>query len=110
MNPTMSSTAAGSRITVYFPAGISCGCAESTAFCAAVSASASGSRFPTSGEFAFCHPDESLASMVIETSARRLRVPAAQPPRIEDSFQRFRTGKNSGGRELVPVRHADNLS
>ena len=36
----MSSTAAGSRITVYFPAGISAGCAESIAFSAAISASA----------------------------------------------------------------------
>ncbi len=82
----MSSTAAGSRITVYFPAGISRGRAESTAFRAAISASASGSRFPTSGEFAFCHPEESPASMVIETSAdvcvcqrlnpRELKIPS----------------------------------
>ncbi len=71
---------------MYFPAGISRGCAESSAFCAAVSASASGSRFATSGEFAFCQPEESAASMVIETSAevcvcqrlnpRELKIPS----------------------------------
>ena len=69
MKPTMSRTAAGSRITVYFPAGISRGRPESSAFCAAVSANASASRLRTSGEFAFCHPEESPASMVIEISA-----------------------------------------
>src|SRR5258708_28454092 len=59
MNPTISSTAAGSRITVYFPAGISRGRAESNVFHAATSANASGSRLAASGEFAFCHPEES---------------------------------------------------
>ena len=62
MKPTMSSTAAGSRITVHFPAGISAGRAESIAFFAAISARPSGSRLATSGELAFCHPEESLAS------------------------------------------------
>src|SRR6266550_845279 len=53
MKPTMSSTAAGSRITVCFPAGSSCGAADSMALRAAISASSSGSRFRTSGELAF---------------------------------------------------------
>ena len=89
MNPTMSSTAAGSRITVYFPAGISLGRAESNAFCAATSASRRGSRFATSDEFAFCQPDESSASIVIDTSAdvcvchllspRELKIPSNDP-------------------------------
>ena len=69
MKPTMSRTAAGSRITVYFPGAISRGWADSTAFCAAVSASRAGSRLRTSGEFNFCQPEESSASMVMEISA-----------------------------------------
>ena len=68
MKPTMSSTAAGSRMTVYFPAGISRGLADSNALRAAVSARATASRFATLGELAFCHPEESGASMVIEIS------------------------------------------
>src|SRR6266851_6743409 len=68
-NPTMSSTADGSRITVYLPAAISRGAADFAAFEAAICASAVASSFATSGEFAFCQPDESAASMVIEISA-----------------------------------------
>src|SRR5450755_2935810 len=90
MKPTMSSTADGSRITVYFPAGTSRGCAESEAFLAATSANANGSRIATSGEFAFCHPDESAANMVIDISAevcvchrlspRELKMPSIDSP------------------------------
>src|SRR5437016_13475971 len=68
MKPTMSSTAAGSRMTVYLPAGISRGLADSRAFLAAVSARANGSRSATFGEFAFCQPEESEPSMVTEMS------------------------------------------
>src|SRR5579864_417903 len=90
MNPTISRTADGSRITVYFPAGISRGFAVPTAFFAAVSAKFKGSRFATSGEFAFCHPEESAANMVIDTSAdvcvcqllnaRELNIPSKESP------------------------------
>src|SRR5438477_259104 len=90
MKPTISSTAAGSRITVYFPGGISRGCAESKAFLVATSANRTGSTFATSGEFVFCHPDESAASMVTETSAevctcqllnpRELKIPSKDSP------------------------------
>src|SRR2546423_2426492 len=65
----MSSTAEGSRITVYLPAAISRGRADSTAFFAAMSARSCGFRLPTFGELDFCHPDESGASIVIEISA-----------------------------------------
>src|SRR5437870_10469923 len=68
MKPTMSSTAAGSRITVYLPAGISLGCADSSPFFAAVSASAWALRLATSGELVFCQPEESAASIVMEIS------------------------------------------
>src|SRR2546429_1071770 len=68
MKPTMSSTAAGSRITVYLPAGISLGCADSSLFFAAVSASAWALRLATSGELVFCQPEESAASIVMEIS------------------------------------------
>src|SRR5438309_9541108 len=68
MKPTMSSTAAGSRITVYFPAGISLGCADSSPFFAAVSASAWALRLATSGELVFCQPEASAASIVMEIS------------------------------------------
>src|SRR5579872_5203463 len=69
MKPVMSSTADGSRMTVYFPAVISRGDADSTAFLAAISATACGFSLLTSGELNFCHPEESGASMVIEISA-----------------------------------------
>src|SRR3954452_8914503 len=69
MNPTMSSTAEGSRITVYFPAAISRGVADSAAFFAAISANACGFKLATFGEFDFCQPDESGPSIVIEISA-----------------------------------------
>src|SRR6266852_3559716 len=65
----MSSTAEGSRMTVYFPAAISRGAAEFAAFEAAICARVAGLRFATFGEFAFCHPEESEASIVIEISA-----------------------------------------
>src|SRR5690242_9392715 len=68
MKPTMSSTAAGSRITVYFPAGISRGLADWSALRAAVSASIDASRLATLGELDFCQPEESAASMVMEIS------------------------------------------
>ena len=68
MKPTMSSTAAGSRITVYFPAGISRGAADSRALRAATSPRVTASRCATLGELAFCHPEESAASIVIEIS------------------------------------------
>ena len=69
MKPTMSSTAAGSRMTVYFPASRSMGFLESRAFCAAISARRAGSSCRTSGELAFCQPEEFSASMVMEISA-----------------------------------------
>ena len=79
MNPTMSSTAAGSRITVYFPAGISRGCAESAAFFAATLGQHQRIELRS-------HPANSpsairmnpRASIVIETSADGLRMPLAQ--------------------------------
>src|SRR5450631_2053172 len=90
MKPTMSSTADGSKITVHFPAGISRGRAESSAFLAAISASANGSRIVTSGEFAFCQPEESADSMVMDISAevcvchrlnpRELKMPSIDSP------------------------------
>ena len=105
----MSSTAAGSRITVYFPAGISRGRAESTAFCAAISASAQRIeirhirriRLLPAGRIRRQHGDRNFR--------RGLRVPVAQSARIEDPFNRFRAGKNSRGRELVLLRHSNNL-
>ena len=66
----MSSTAAGSRMTVYFPGGKSRGFFDSIAFSAATSAIRTGSSRAASGEFAFCHPEEELPSMLTETSAR----------------------------------------
>src|SRR5205823_2730347 len=68
MKPTRSSTAAGSRMTVYLPAGSSRGLADCSAFLAAVSASATGFRLRMSGELAFCQPEESPPSMVTEIS------------------------------------------
>src|SRR5207245_11060735 len=68
-NPTMSSTADGSRITVHLPGAISRGAAEFAALDAAMLARAAGSRLATFGELAFCHPEESVASMVMEISA-----------------------------------------
>src|SRR6185312_17424050 len=65
----MSSTAEGSRITLYLPAAISRGVADSAAFFAAISARPSGFKLATLGEFDFCHPEESGANMVIEISA-----------------------------------------
>src|SRR5215813_2712109 len=56
-------------MTVYFAGEISFGPAESTAFFAAISASLWALRVATFGELAFCHPDESGASIVIEISA-----------------------------------------
>ena len=41
---------------------------DSTDLRAAVSANSSGFRLLTFGEFAFCHPEESLPSMVMEIS------------------------------------------
>ena len=79
MNPTMSSTAAGSRMTVYFPGGKSRGSFDSIAFMAATSAMRTGSRRALSGEFAFCHPDEELPIMLTETSARVCSYQAFTP-------------------------------
>ncbi len=53
---------------MYLPGASSFGARESRAFCAATSARRTGSRLLTSGELAFCHPEESSASMVMETS------------------------------------------
>ena len=55
-------------MTVYFPAGVSRGLADSIALRAAISARAVASRFATLGELAFCHPEESGANMVMEIS------------------------------------------
>ena len=54
---------------MYLPGGSSFGPADSLAFSAATSASSTGSKLRASGELAFCHPEESAASMVIEHSA-----------------------------------------
>src|SRR5216684_3626960 len=82
-NPTMSSTADGSRITVYFPAAISRGDADFAAFDAAICANAAGSRLATFGEFAFCHPDESEASIVIEISAEVCECQSLNPRELK---------------------------
>src|SRR5271168_738179 len=79
MNPTISNTAAGSRITVYFPAGISRGPADRRAFSAAISARLTAFNCATSGEFAFCQPDESPASIVIEISDEVCAYHSASP-------------------------------
>src|ERR1700733_6475212 len=89
MNPTMSSTAAGSRITVYFPAGISLGPPDVGSVPAATPPRHAGSSNSTFGELNFCHPDESSASMVIEisddvcechcASPRELNMPSTDP-------------------------------
>src|ERR1700678_2465620 len=86
MLPIASRTAAGSRITVYFPAGSITGRSESRVFCGATSAKRCGSRFAMSGELAFWHAEESPPSMVMETSAnvcvyqllkpRELKIPS----------------------------------
>src|SRR5579872_120836 len=94
MNPTMSSTADGSRITGYFPAGISRGAADSTAFLAAISARPCGVKFATFGEFDFCQPDESGASMVIEISAdvcvcQLLRPRELKMPSIDSELEKI---------------------
>src|SRR3984893_5140431 len=68
MKPDISRTAAGSRMTLYLPAGISRGRADSIALRAEISARVAGSSWLASGEFAFCHPEESDASMVMEIS------------------------------------------
>src|ERR1700721_1756252 len=83
MNPTRSSTAAGSRITVYFPAGISLGDADDLAFRAATSARDLASRLATFGEFAFCHPEESPASMVMEISDEVCVYQSANPRELK---------------------------
>src|ERR1700723_2856082 len=94
MKPTRSSTAAGSRITVYFPAGISAGFAESIAFLDAISAKWSGSRLVRSGELAFCQPEESAPIMVMETSARvcvcqRLRPHELKTPSTDSELEKM---------------------
>src|SRR6266699_4399874 len=68
-NPTVSRTAADSRITVYFPGGTSRGEADFAALVAAISARDVGLRRAAFGELDFCHPEESGASMVMEISA-----------------------------------------
>src|SRR5262249_49075314 len=57
-----------SRMTVYFSGGISRGLADSSALRAAISANSTAFTFATFGELAFCHPEESPASMVTEIS------------------------------------------
>src|SRR5437667_4085497 len=68
MKPAISSTAAGSKMTVYLPAGISRGWAVPAALTAAISANAKPSKSATFGELAFCHPEESSPSIVMEIS------------------------------------------
>ena len=109
MKPTMSSTAAGSRITVYFPAGISRGMRRVDRFLRRdlgqrqrIEIRHVGRiRLLPSGRIGRQHGDGNFG--------RRLRVPVAQAARVENSFDRFRAGKNAGGRELVFFRHVDNL-
>src|ERR1039458_2219959 len=79
MNPTMSSTAAGSKMTEYFPGDNSRGFFDSIAFTAATSAIRTGSSCALSGEFAFCHPEEELSSIMTETSARVCSYQPATP-------------------------------
>ena len=57
-------------MTVYFPGDSSRGFLDSIALAAATSAIRLGSSCATLGEFAFCHPDEALSSMLTEASAR----------------------------------------
>src|SRR5579864_5265538 len=57
-------------MTVYLPGGSSLGFAEAADFSPARPARASGNIFVTSGEFAFCQPEESASSTVTENSAR----------------------------------------
>ena len=83
MKPTMSSTAAGSRITVYLPAGTARGSAESSALRPAMSAIGSGSRLVMLGEFAFCQPEEFFASIVMEISADVCVCQSAMPRELK---------------------------
>src|SRR3954453_17975786 len=69
MNPVMSSTPPGSRIKGNLPADTPVGPADPPPFLAAISASACGFKVATFGEFDFCQPEESGASIVIEISA-----------------------------------------
>src|SRR5437763_1826694 len=94
MNPVISSTAAGSRMTVYLPAAISRGVADSTAFFAAISARAWGFKLATFGELDFCHPEESGASLVLETSAevcvcQLLRPRELKMPSIDSELEKI---------------------
>src|ERR1039458_10609785 len=102
MKPTMSSAAEGSRITVYFPGGISAGCAESIAFCAAVSAIR---RFLTSGELAFCHPEESAPSMVMETSAKVCACQLLSPRELKMPSTDSELRSEEHTSELQSLRH-----
>src|ERR1700723_1871504 len=79
MNPTASSTAAGSRITVYLPGGKSCGFTESMAFCAAISASLTASSCAASVALSFCQPEEVSPIMVIEASPSVCSYQSATP-------------------------------
>src|SRR5579864_9519505 len=86
-------------MTVYFPAGISRGAADLTAFSAAICARLSAFKFVTFGELAFCHPDESAASMVIEISAEVCVCHALNPrelkmPSIDSELEKIPAAVN----------------
>src|SRR6202142_4653298 len=55
-------------MTVFFPGGISRGLTDSSALQAAMLANSTAFKLATLGELAFCQPEESAASMVIEIS------------------------------------------
>ena len=67
--PARSSTAAGSRITVYAPGGSSIGSREKCALAAALRAMAAGSRSRCEQALPFAQPELSGAMAVMENCA-----------------------------------------
>ncbi len=105
----MSSTAAGSRITVYFPAGISRGTRGIDGLLRGCLGQSQGIEIRHIRRIRLLPPRGIGRQHGDRNFRRSLRMPAAQPARIEDSFKRFSAGVDARSRELVPVCHADDL-
>jgi len=86
-------------MTVYFPGGILARLRRGQAFSAAICASLAGSSTATSGAFAFCHPEESSASMVTDISEEVCVCQSLNPRELKNAFHELGTGEDSRSRE-----------
>ena len=107
MKPAISRTAAGSRMTVCLPAGISRGAADFAAFPAAISASPTASRLSTFGRVGLL-PSRGIACQHGNGDlGRGLGMPSGKAARVENRFHGFRGRKNACGGEFMLLCDAD---